>query len=122
ALGEYRHPQLPAEQAHHYLTQVIAINLHLLFGAPTEAERASQGKLALLPRNLFNYLTERIGYEHVIDQLIDEIWRMLQQRPIQVDSVKHMITQIASCQANPDIDLGSSGQGANRLVSALFSP
>ena len=122
AMGDYRHPLLTAEQAHHYLTQVIAINLNLLFGAPTEAERTTQGALAQVPRRLFQYLTERIGYEHVIDQLIDEIWRILQQRPIQVDSVKQMITQIASCQANPDIDLGSSGQGANRLVSALFSP
>ena len=33
-----------------------------------------------------------------------------------------MITQIAVCQANPDIDLGISGQGADRLVSSLFGP
>ncbi|MEQ9394760.1 hypothetical protein [Haliea sp.] len=122
AHGEYPHPLISAEQAHHYLTQVIAINLTLLFGPATEAERETQGRLAQLPRNLFQYLTERIGYEHVIDQLIDEIWRILEQRPIQVDAVKSMITQIASCQANPDIDLGASGQGANRLVSSLFSP
>jgi len=122
AQGEYRHSLISAEQAHHYLTQVIAINLSLLFGPATEAERETQGRLAQLPRNLFQYLTERIGYEHVIDQLIDEIWRILEQRPIQVDAVKSMITQIASCQANPDIDLGASGQGANRLVSSLFSP
>ncbi len=119
---EYRHPLISAEEAHHHLTQVIAINLNLLFGAVTEAERETQGQLAQLPRNLFQYLTERIGYEHVIDQLIDEIWRILEQRPIQVDAVKSMITQIAICQANPEIDLGSSGQGANRLVSALYSP
>lgn len=122
AQGEYPHPLISAEQAHHYLTQVIAINLNLLFGPATEAERETQGQLAQLPRNLFQYLTARIGYEHVIDQLIDEIWRILEQRPIQVDAVKSMITQIATCQANPDIDLGASGQGANRLVSALYSP
>ncbi|MEQ9464376.1 MAG: hypothetical protein RJQ10_12015 [Haliea sp.] len=122
AHGEYRHPLISAEQAHHYLTQVIAINLTLLFGPATEAERETQGRLAQLPRNLFQYLTERIGYEHVIDQLIEEIWRILEQRPIQVDALKSMITQIATCQADPNIDLGASGQGANRLVSALFSP
>ena len=67
-------------------------------------------------------MSERIGYEHIIDHLIEEIWRMLEQRPIQVDPVKQMITQIALCQANPDIDMGGSGQGADRLVSSLFGP
>ena len=90
ALGDYLHPSMSSEQAHHYLTQVMAINLELLFGAPSEAEREQQGKLALLPRNLFHHLAERIGYEHVIDKLIEEIWRILQQRPIQVDSVKQI--------------------------------
>ncbi|MDR9439327.1 MAG: hypothetical protein RI841_07500 [Halomonas sp.] len=122
AKGEYLHPLLSDEQAHHYLTQVMALNLWLLFGAPTEAERETQGRLAQIPRHLFHHLAERIGYEHVIDRLIAEIWRILQQRPIQVDTIKQMITQIAICQANPEIDLGSSGQGADRLVSSLFGP
>jgi hypothetical protein len=37
-----------------------------------------------------------------------------------VDAVKQMILQIAACQANPAIELGSSGQGADRLISSLF--
>lgn len=120
AKHNYRHPLISAEQAHHYLTQVMAINLALLFTPPSEAERETQGRLAQIPRLLFEYLAHRIGYEHVIDQLVDEIWRILQQRPIQVDTVKRMVTQIAICQHNPDIDLGSSGQGAARLVSSLY--
>ncbi|MEQ6916589.1 hypothetical protein [Halomonas aquatica] len=122
AKGVYLHPQVSMEQAHNYLTQVMAINLWLLFGTPTEAERETQGPLAQLPRNLFSRLAERIGYEHIIDRLIEEIWRIIEQRPIQVEPVKQMVTQIAICQANPDIDLGSSGQGADRLVSSLFAP
>ncbi|WP_341936912.1 hypothetical protein [Marinimicrobium sp. C2-29] len=120
ALGDYVHPSMSAEQAHHYLTQVLAINLELLFGSISEAEREQQGKLAQVSRFLFRHLADRIGYEHVIDKLIEEIWRILQQRPIQVDSVKQMITQIAVCQANPEIDLGVSGQGADRLISSLY--
>ena len=122
AKGDYRHPEMAAEKAHRFLTQAMALNLWLLFAPPTEAERETQGRLAQLPRLLFRHLAERIGYEHIIDQLIDEIWRILQQRPIQVDTIKQMITQIAVCQANPDIDLGISGQGADRLVSSLFGP
>ena len=120
ALGQYYHPGVSAEQAHHYLTQVLAINLDLLFGTPSEAERTQQGRMSLASRALVRHLAERIGYEHIIDRLIDEIWRMLRQRPIQVDGVKQMVTQIAVCRADPSIDLGTSGQGADRLVSSLF--
>lgn len=120
ALNSYTHPLISAEQAHHYLTQVMAINLALLFTPPSEAERETQGRLAQVPRSLFKHLAERIGYEHIIDQLIDEIWRILRQRPIQVEPVKRMVTQIAICQQDPNIDLGGSGQGADRLVSSLY--
>ena len=122
ARGDYQHSLISAEQAHHYLTQVLAINLALLFHPPDEAQRVAQGRLAKLPQSLLQHLAEHIGYEHIIDKLIEEIWRILQQRPIQTEPVKQMITQIAICQADPSIDLGSSGQGADRLVSSLFGP
>ncbi len=122
ACGSFRHPDVSSEQAHHFLTQVLALNLELLFQGPDEERRVVQGRMAIIPQLLFQHLVERIGYEHIIDSLIDEIWRVLKQRPIQVASVRQMITQIAICQANPDIEFGSSGQGADRLVSALFGP
>ncbi|MGB1923495.1 MAG: hypothetical protein ACPHM2_09695, partial [Alcanivorax sp.] len=122
ACGDYPHPLISAEQAHHFLTQVLALNLAMLFSPPSEAQRETQGRLAVLPQNLLQHLAERIGYEHIVDKLIEEIWRILNQRPIQTEPVKQMVTQIAICQANPDIDLGSSGQGADRLVSSLFGP
>ncbi|GEN22692.1 hypothetical protein [Halomonas cupida] len=122
AKGLYRHTLISDESALHFLTQVMALNLSLLFTAPNEAERETQGRLAQLPRLLFQHIAARIGYEHIIDELIQEIWRILQQRPIQVEPVKQMITQIALSQADPAIDLGSSGQGADRLVSSLYGP
>jgi hypothetical protein len=122
ALGHYEHPTVSAEHAHQFLTQVLASNVNLLFSTPSEAERETQGQLAELPRNLLQHLANSIGYEHIIEKLIGEIWRILRQRPIQVDPVKRMITQIAVCQANPEIDMGTSGQGADRLVSSLFGP
>lgn len=122
ARGQYQHARISSDQAHHFLTQVLASNLSFLFSPASEAERETQGRLAELPRNLLRHLAISIGYEHIIDQLIGEIWRMLQQRPIQVNPVKQMIAQIALCQANPEIDLGANGQGADRLVSSLFGP
>lgn len=119
--GAYEHPLVSAEQAHHYLTQVLAINLDLLFGMAGEAER-EQGKLALISQHVVQHVAEHIGYEHVIDSLIEEIWRILQQRPIQVGEVRKMITQIAICRAEPNVDLGSAGRGADRLISSLYGP
>ncbi|GAB2794379.1 hypothetical protein GCM10027040_20800 [Halomonas shantousis] len=122
ARGNYVHPQISVEQAQHFLTQVLALNLELLFTAPSEAERVQQGNLAQLTRALYHYLAEGIGFEKIIDRLIDEIWRILEQRPIQVASIKRMVTQIAVCRARPDVDLGTSGRGADRLISSLYGP
>ncbi|MDO3648322.1 hypothetical protein [Nocardia mangyaensis] len=120
AKGDLEHPMISAEQANDHLSQVLAVNLSLLFTAPTEAERVQQGRMAEVPRALLNYLVTEIGYEKVLENLVDEIWRILRQRPIQVDSVKRMITQIAVARANPDVDLGASGLGADRLISSLY--
>ncbi|MEX2334782.1 MAG: hypothetical protein WD600_11030 [Pseudohongiella sp.] len=122
ARGDYAHASISSVQAHHFLTQVLALNLELMFQGIDEARRTAQGRAAVIPDFLLRHLAERIGYEHIIDSLIEEIWRVLKQRPIQVDTVKQMITQIAVCQLNPEIEFRSSGQGADRLVSALFGP
>jgi len=119
--GAYLHPLVSAEQARDYLTQVLAINLGLLFGMAGEAER-EQGKLALISQHVVQHVAEHIGYEHVIDSLIEEIWRILQQRPIQVGDARKMITQIAICRAEPNVDLGNAGRGADRLISSLYGP
>lgn len=116
------HPAMSQEQAQHFLTQALAANLTRLFSPPGEAERVVQGRHADIPGRVLKHLADAIGYEGIIDELIAEIWRILQQRPIQVTAVKRMITQIAVCQHDPDIELGGSGQGADRLVSSLFGP
>ena len=54
AKGDYLHALVSQEHAHHYLTQVMAINLWLLFNAPSEAERETQGRLVTIPGNCFN--------------------------------------------------------------------
>jgi hypothetical protein len=120
ATGEYEHPKISAEDAHQFVSQVLAMNLSLLFTPLSEAERARPGRMAQLVRDLFRHLGERVGYDSVLDRLVEEIWRILRQRPIQVDQVQHMITQIAVHRVDPDVDLGSAGQGVDRLISSLF--
>lgn len=120
ANGEYAHSLISAEQARHHLSQVLAINLSLLVSPPTEAERELQGRMAQVTRDLFRYLVDEIGYDGVLDRLVDEIWRILRQRPIQVDQIKAMITQISIARGDPDVDLGNGGVGIDRLISSLY--
>ncbi|MBM7335028.1 MAG: hypothetical protein ABGX87_06670 [Alcanivorax sp.] len=121
ARGELSHPALSAEQAHHYLAQVLALNLDLLFETGGEAIRVRQGRMAAAVRGVLHTLVSHIGYDQIIDRLIEEIWRILAQRPVRVDHIKAMITQIAACLYNPAITVSNS-RGADRLVSALFGP
>lgn len=120
ASGEYAHPTVSAEDARQFVSQVLATNLSLLFTPPSEADRVRQGRTAQLVRDLFTYLAEQIGYESVLDKLVEEIWRILRQRPIQVDQVQSMITQVAVYREDPSIDLGSAGLGIDRLITSLF--
>jgi hypothetical protein len=120
ASGEYTHPAVSAEDARQFLSQVLAANLSQLFTPLSEAERNKQDRLTQLTRGLIRHLGEQVGYESILDRLVEEIWRILRQRPIQVDGVQRLITQIAVYRGDPDVDLGSAGQGADRLIGSLF--
>ncbi len=123
AKGDMRHPGLSSEQAMHYLTQVLALNLSRLFdGGRSEAEREHAGATGEAVDALFQYLASHIGFENVLGSLIDEIWRILGQRPIQVNHVKNMVNQIAITLTRGSGDFGDMRLGADRLISALFGP
>ncbi len=122
AREDYFHPTVTSEYARHFLAQVLALNLDFLFEHGSEAERARNPATASMVRELYRYLINHIGYENILDRLIEEVWRILAQRPIQLDSVKEMVTRMAVCLNAPDVDLGSAGRGADRLVSALYGP
>jgi len=121
--GSYVRTGFSAEQAHHFLSQVLAHNLSKVFSAGvSEAERQSQPDMTQVVNDLLHFLVEHVGYEDILGNLTDEIWRILGQRPIQVGHVKAMITQIAITLARGDYSLGDARLGADRLISALFGP
>ena len=121
AMGDYRHPGISAEQARHFLTQVTALNLDLLSGQMSEADRERPQGLGEIVNSLYQFLLNRLGYESILDSLVDEVRRLLAQRPIQTDSIKQMVSQIAKCLFDPEIDTSGMHKAA-RLVSALFGP
>lgn len=121
AKGEAEHPTIHAAAARRFLTQVLALNLRRFFGATDEAARAAGAQNDTIDA-LFRYLAEHVGYQDVLGELVDEIWRILRQRPIQMAHVKDMIAQIALTVVRHGGDLGDRRLGADRLVTALFGP
>ena len=118
--GEYTHPDISAEEALQHVKEVLATNASMLFSVATEAERVQQGRMATVTRSALAHIAETIGYDSVLDQLVEEIWRILRQRPIQVDHIKQTITQIAVARHDPQVDTSSGGFGVDRLITGIY--
>ena len=124
ACGLHSHSSLSAEQATRLITQILALNLRLIFRQLTESERLALGPLAELVQTHYEFVARQIGFGDILEQMVDEIWRILAQRPVQVEHVKDMITSVAVCLSQPDngIEGGAQFRGAERLISALYGP
>ncbi len=121
AEGTARHANLHEEGASHFLTQVLALNLKDLFGVADEAARGL-GTRQDLKRRVLRHIADHVGLNDVLSVLVSEIWRLLEQRAVQVGVVKDMIAQIAIALNERGTEPGSTRLGAERLVSALFGP
>ncbi|WP_099866714.1 hypothetical protein [Pararhizobium haloflavum] len=124
AKGAHSVSGLPGDQAQHFLTQVLALNLERIFGSTSEASRVQAGKQEIgeTVDAVFAFLLDKIGTDDILGILIDEIWRILEQRPLQVGHVKGMIVQIAVVLEGDAVHGGEMRLGADRLISALFGP
>ncbi|MES1949540.1 hypothetical protein S4A8_01735 [Salinisphaera sp. S4-8] len=122
ARRDFRHPGITAERARNFLTQVMALNLDLLSGTLSEADRERPDQLGTAVQSLYHYQLEHMGYESILDSLVAEVWRILAQRPIEVDDVRQMVIQIATCLYDPAIESTTGNDDARRLVESLFAP
>jgi hypothetical protein len=122
ARGDYAHPSVSAEHAHHFLAQVVAMNLDLVVGDLQEGDRLRPDHLGWAVQALYRHLLRHLGYRDLLQHLVDEVRRMLAQRPVQVDGIKQMVTQIAGCLNDPDAVVGDVGDDALQLIRALFGP
>lgn len=121
--GVYQKPEYSPEQARNYLTQVVAHSLNRVFQSNlSEAERIQGGHLNTAVNSLFQFIVDHIGYHDIIGNLCKEIWRILGQRPVQLNNVKAMITRISITMAEHSDKIGPERVGAGRLVSALYGP
>jgi len=121
AEGKYVHSKISAEQAGYYLREVLALSLEYVFNRQTEASRV-QGDRSEQARLVMQFIAETVGYENLLEQLVEEIWRLLRQRPIQVEPIRVMITKLAAYCYDPEHANTSMPVGAERLISSLYSP
>lgn len=122
AKGDYSHPSISAEHAQHFLAQVMAMNLDIVVSDLQEGDRLRPDRLGFAVQKLYHYLLQHLGYRNLLEHLVAEVWRILAQRPVQVDGVKQMVTQIATCLHNPDAMAGEVGDDALQLINAVFGP
>lgn len=110
-----------AEQAGHFLKELLALTLEYVFDHQTEAARVSAAATQL-PRNVVRFVADVIGYDTLLEQLVEEIWRLLRQRPIRIEPIKMMITKLAIYCYGDQRENIIIPAGAERLISSLFSP
>ena len=98
------------------------MNLDLVVSDLQESDRLRPNELGYAVQNLYHYLLQHLGYENLLEHLVAEVWRILAQRPVQVEGVKQMVTQIAVCVQKPDALGGDVSDDALQLINAVFSP
>jgi hypothetical protein len=115
--------RMSPDQARQFLARILALNLSLLFGQLTEADRVRMGRHASMVQQHLQFIAAHIGIGDTIEELINEIWRIMAQRPIEVGHVKDMITSVAVYLHSEEHSVpGASARGAERLISALYGP
>ncbi|ABM62257.1 hypothetical protein [Halorhodospira halophila] len=123
ANGTITNPTVDADAAQQFLARVLALNLRLIFGPVSEAERVHLGRNLGMVQRHQRFIAEQVGFGEVIEELIGEIWRILAQRPVVVDHVKQMITSVAVYLDSDEPGVPAArARGAERLISALYGP
>ncbi|SFL55846.1 hypothetical protein [Salibacterium qingdaonense] len=105
AREKHTHPEVSASDAKKYLHEVMANNLDFIFPEETEdpAEQEQQGKETERAQRLFALMVEELSLQSISSTLIDEIKRLMVQRPIMTERVRLMIRK-AEQLLHEDVD------------------
>jgi len=121
AEGAFDRPGLSSEQALNYLRDVLALCLDYVFERTSEADRQSTRQTKCISE-VVTFIAETIGYDTLLEQLVEEVWRLLRQRPIRVDPIRLMVTKLSLYCFDKSNERSSVPVGAERLISALYGP
>ncbi|ASN05004.1 hypothetical protein [Virgibacillus necropolis] len=92
AKGNCRSQQVTAKEASHFLNEVMASNVDLLFPDETEASRMEVGDELKRAKLLVQFLANHLSLKTILHSLLEEIERLAVQRPIMVNHIIDLIS------------------------------
>ncbi len=121
AEGAHEHPEMDAAAARAFLERSLVHNLDLMLADHSEAARAA-GSQREAVRKLLAFELDRLGGSRVIQALVGEADRILEQRPIDIAPVRHLLIQVERLLARDDLAECDAVERARYLVSACRGP
>ncbi|MDT0635359.1 hypothetical protein [Spectribacter hydrogenoxidans] len=116
-------PDFDAGAARRFLDEVLASNLDLLFPTATESDREQPNPMRPRLQRLFAFLVRTLGMSGLLAALVDEAERVLQQRPIMVQRIEHLLHAAHRALNETDAATGDDSETrARRLIDALHGP
>ncbi|WP_158583520.1 hypothetical protein [Salinisphaera sp. Q1T1-3] len=112
---------LTAEEARAFLRQVLAANLDLAFPVATEQERERAAIDAERIRVLFDFLLARLGAGAIIGDLLDEVSRVMTERPVRAQRADALLRAADQALAAGIADVAIQGI-ARHWLAALKGP
>lgn len=112
------HPTVTAGNARAFLETVVSSNLDLLMGASGEADRHRSRHLREAVSSLLRFIVSELGSAGLLDSVVGEVERILEQRPLLLHRVSRMVDSVQSILRQS----GVSHPGAERLIRAINGP
>lgn len=109
------------DEARRFLEAVLAQNLDLPFPPATEAAREQAGLMGDRLSRLFRFLLAELGAGGILGAMVDEVERVLLQRPIMIQRVERLLHAASAALEQVDADPGAVAE-ARRLIAALQGP
>lgn len=121
AEGFHEHPEMGAGAARDFLQRSLVINLDLLLADTSEAGRLAAGhRLAVC--NLLAFELDRLGGASVIEALVVEADRILEQRPIDVAPVRQLLDHVEHLLLRAESPDGDAIARGKYLLAASRGP
>lgn len=121
ANGRADSDQMNAGQAHDFLREVLASNLDLVFPVATETTREADSAALARVHALLGFLFARVGAGSILDSLVDEVERVMAQRPIVLSRAEALLSAAERAIATGQVDAPTAERAAP-WIAALRGP
>jgi hypothetical protein len=121
AEGTVERPEVSADDARDFLQRSLVFNLDLLQADLSEAGRTGAGQREAV-RQLLSFELDRLGGASVIEALVAEADRVLEQRPIDVAVPRRLLGHVERLLERENLPDSDSLQRGRKLLAAFRGP